>query len=184
MSQLSNLPEVLRELRHVRQVRQFVPGEVSDEQLQEILQVARWTGSSRNSQPWHFVVVTDRESLRDLSQIRGAINWVAAAPVAVAVVLDGDNLPSEIYDEGRVTERLLIAAHLVGLGAGTAWFGDEAQQRRAEEILQVPAGKLSRSLVAIGRATTSKDPRPGPTTGGRRPLSDLVSYNRFGEHQR
>lgn len=183
MSQLANLPDVLRELRRVRQVRQFVPGDVSEATLHEILQVARWTGSSRNSQPWHFVVVTDPERLQRLSQIRTAINWVATAPLAVALVLDGDNLPSEIYDEGRVTERLLIAAHLVGLGAGTAWFGDESQQQQAEEILGVPAGKLSRSLVAIGHTTTSKDPRPGPTTGGRRPLSDLVSYNRFGEHR-
>jgi len=94
-----------------------------DDVIAELLEIARWTGSSRNSQPWHFVVVTDKEQLRQLSQLRTPINWVADAPLAIVIVLDGESEMSEAYDEGRVTERLLIGARILGLGGGTAGLG-------------------------------------------------------------
>ena len=87
---------------------------------------------------------------------------------------------SEAYDEGRVSERLLIGAHLPGLGGGTAWFGDRAQQARGKEILGIPEEKTARSVVVLGYTTTSKDPRPGAAAGGRKPLAEVVSYGRFG----
>lgn len=180
MAALANAGEVLRELRRVRQVRQFQSDPVPDELVTELLEVARWSGSSRNSQPWHFIAVTDRERLRRLSQLRPPINWVAQAPLGIAIVLDGDAELSEVYDEGRVTERIMIGAHLLGLGAGVAWYGDDAQQRQAKEILGIPEERLARSIVAIGYSTTSKDPRPNPARGGRKPLSDITSYNRYG----
>lgn len=171
---------IAAEMRHVRQIRQYRPEVVPDEIIQELLEVARWTGSSRNTQPWHFVVLTDPEQLRRISQVRDAINWVATAPLAIAIVLNGQSETSEAYDEGRVTERLLLAARFFGIGGGTAWFGNAEQQRTAKEILGVPSDRATRSVVALGYPITSKDPRPNAVTGGRRPLSEIVSYNRLG----
>lgn len=172
--------EVARELRRVRQIRQYTPEAVSDDLIEELLQIARWTGSSRNSQPWHFIVITDREQLRRISEIRTPINWVAGAALAIAIVLNGASEASEAYDEGRVTERLLIGAHLLGLGGGTAWFGDAAQQAQGKAILGIPADRTARSVVTIGHPVTSKDPRPGAAAGGRKPLGEIVSRERFG----
>lgn len=149
---------------------------------QELLEIARWTGSSRNTQPWEFIVITDKEQLRQISQIRTPINWVADAPMAIAIVLAGGDAVSEAFDEGRVTERVLIAARLLGLGGGTAWFGDASQQEAAKRILGIPANRTARSVVVVGYPTTTKDHRPNPAVAGRRPLSELVSYDRFGEH--
>ncbi|HET9016350.1 MAG TPA: nitroreductase family protein [Thermomicrobiaceae bacterium] len=171
--------DVLGAMRRVRQTRQYRPEPVPGDLVRELLEVARWTGSSRNTQPWHFVVVTDREQLRRLSQLRTPINWVAAAPLGIAIVLDGDNPMSEVYDEGRATERLLIAATHLGLRGGVAWFGDADQERQAKEILGVPQERLARSVVAIGYSDTSQDPRPNRVTGGRRPLAEVASYDRF-----
>ena len=171
---------IARELRRVRQIRQYRPDHVPDEIVQELLEVARWTGSSRNTQPWHFIVLSDPEQRRRISDVRAAINWVAEAPLAIAIVLDGRSHLSEAYDEGRVTERLLDAARFFGLGGGTAWFGDDGQQRAARAILGVPEERVARSVVALGYPVTSADPRPNPTEGGRRPLSDLVSRNTYG----
>jgi len=181
MGTLANAGEVVKELRKVRQIRQYRPAPVPDEVLAELLQVARWTGSSRNTQPWHLIVVTDEELLRQISEIRPPIHWVAGAPLAIAIVLDGESLQSEAYDEGRVSERLLVAAHLLGLGGGTAWFGDESQRQRGKEILGIPAERMARSVVVLGYPVSSKDPRPGAVAGGRKPLSELVSYNRLGK---
>ncbi len=181
MGTLPNAREVTGELRKVRQIRQYRPEPVPDDVVAELLEIARWTGSSRNSQPWHFIVVTDKEQLRRISQLRPPIAWVAEAPLAIAIVLDGASDTAEAYDEGRVTERLLIGARLLGLGGGTAWFGDASQQQQAKEILGIPAERTARSVVALGYPTSTKDPRPGAAAGGRKPLSEIVSYGRLGQ---
>jgi len=112
--------------------------------------------------------------------LRPPINWVAGAPLAIAIVLDGKNEASEAYDEGRVTERLLIAAHARSLGGGVAWYGDDSQRAEAKEILGIPDDRVARSVVVIGYPISITDPRPNRAAPGRRPLSDLVSYNRWG----
>lgn len=180
----SNAAQVLEQIRKVRQIRQYRPEPVPAEALHELLEVARWTGSSRNTQPWHFIVVTDRETLRQISQLRPPINWVADAPLGIAIVLDGENPMSEAYDEGRVTERLLIAAQVLGLGGGVAWYGDASQQAEAKRILGIPEGRTARSIVTIGHPLSARDPRPNPARGGRKPLTEIVSYERYGQSRR
>jgi nitroreductase len=167
-------------MRKVRQIRQYQADSVPDEVVRDVLKVAQWTGSSRNTQPWHFVVLTDKEQLRKISQLRAPINWLAAAPLGIAIVLDGRGHPtSEAYDEGRVTERILIAAHTLGYGGGVAWFGDDAQQAEAKRVLGIPADRTARSIVMIGKPVSTKDPRPNRAAGGRKALSEIVSYERF-----
>ncbi len=179
MAAVANPREVTKEIRNVRQARLYKPDPVPADVLNELLEIARWTGSSRNTQPWEFIVVTDREQLRKISQIRTPINWVADAPLAIAIVLNGENPLSEAFDEGRVTERLLIGARLLGLGGGTAWFGDDVQQGAAKQILGIPEERTARSVVVLGYPTTTKDHRPNPAIAGRRPLAEMVSHERF-----
>ena len=168
MTTISDPRAVTREIRNVRQARLYKPDPVPEDVLNELLEIARWTGSSRNTQPWEFIVITDREQLRKISQVRTPINWVADAPLAIAIVLNGENPLSEAFDEGRVTERLLIGARLLGLGGGTAWFGDDAQQaqrsrswvsRRSE-----PRARSSSSATQRPPKTTARTPRP-PAAG-------------------
>jgi nitroreductase len=170
---------LIERIRTVRQIRQYAADPVPDEIVRDLLKVARWTGSSRNSQPWHFVVVTDKEQLRKISQLRAPINWLASAPLGIAIVLDGAIPISEAYDEGRITERILIAAHTLGYGGGVAWFGDDTQQAEAKRVLGVPRERTARSIVMIGRAISTKDPRPSARSGGRKPLSEIVSHDRY-----
>lgn len=172
---------VTRLVRTVRQIRQYKPDPVPDDALQQLLELARWTGSSKNTQPWHFIVVRDKERLRQLSQIRTPINWLAAAPLGIAIVLDGKLAQSEAYDEGRVSERLLIGAHNLGLGGGVAWWGDAGEQAKAKQILGIPEDRTARSMVMIGRPTSTADPRNPGRVGGRKPLDEVVSYEGFGK---
>ena len=163
----------------VRQIRRFSRDPVSDDAIAELLQIARWTGSWANSQPWHFVVIRDRDALRRISDLRPPMSWLADVPLAIAIVLDRAGT-SQAYDEGRVTERLLTGAHMLGLGAGVAWFGGDAEDAEAKRILDIPAGRTARSLVAIGHPTSGRDPILDMLPGGRKPLSELVSYERWG----
>jgi nitroreductase len=177
----ANSQEQARQLRKVRQARQYSPDTVPDDVLNELLEIARWTGSSRNTQPWHFIAITDKEQLRKISQLRTPINWVADAPLAIAIVLNGASDVAEAYDEGRVTERLMIGAKMLGLGGGIAWFGDADQEAEGKRILGIPAERFARSVVVLGYPTTHKDHRPNPAVAGRRPLSELISYDRLGQ---
>jgi nitroreductase len=172
---------VSRLVRTVRQIRQYKPEPLPDGALETLLELARWTGSSKNTQPWHFIVVRDKARLRELSQVRTPINWLAAAPLGIAIVLDGKLPHSEAYDEGRVSERLLIGAHNLGLGGGVAWWGDADQQAKAKQILGIPEDRTARSMVMIGRPMSTADPRNPGRVGGRKPLEEVVSYEGFGE---
>ena len=174
----THVPELIRT---VRQARQYAPRPVPDDVIDTLLEVARWTGSARNTQPWHFVVITDKEQLLRISQLRTPINWVAEAPLGIGIVLDGVNAAGEAYDEGRVTERLLIAARSLGLGGGVAWYGDADQQAEGKRILGIPAERIARSVVIIGYPTSTKDPRPNAAAGGRKEQSEIISYNRWGQ---
>lgn len=171
-------------VRTVRQIRRFSPEPVPDGALRKFLQVARWTGSSKNTQPWHFIVVTDKELLRRIGRIRAPIAWVEGAPLGIAIVLDGARPTTETYDEGRVSERLLIAAHSLGLGGGVAWYGDASQEAEAKRILGIPEDRIAHSMVLIGHPVSRTDPRPGRAAAGRKPLSEVVSYGRWGEKRR
>lgn len=109
--------------------------------------------------------------------MRDAIRWAATAPLAIVLVLDPAHPVDGAFDEGRVTERLMIGAQLLGLGAGTAWFGNEEQQAAAKRLLGVPADRTMRSMVAIGHPDPAVDRVTG--RGGRKPLADLVSFERM-----
>lgn len=171
----------ITQMNHARQIRQYQPDPVPEALIDELLHIARWTGSSRNTQPWHFIVIDDKDELRQLSALRTPINWLASAPLAIAIVLDGTGgVESEAYDEGRVTERIMIGARILGLGSGVAWFLEDDKEAEAKRILGVPPGRELRSVVAIGYPITSKDPRPNPAQGGRKSLAEIVSRNRMG----
>jgi nitroreductase len=168
-------------LRRLRSVRLFRPEPVPPPVLDDILAVARWTGSSRNAQPWELIVVTDPAALRAMGAIEGQgnVRFLTDAPLALAILLDGDNPVDETYDEGRMTERIMLAAAAHGLGSNMAWFND-AGARQVRAILGFPERKVFRSAIAIGYpdedALRARLPRPQP----RKPLDQIVSWEQWG----
>lgn len=171
---MTNAASITAFLRDLRQVRQFTDEPVPDHVLTDILEVARWTGSAKNTQPWHFLVIRDRETIQELAGMGNFTAFIAGAPLAIGVVLNGDNARTEPYDHGRVEERIMLAAKAHGLGSGTAWYDPEA----IREILGVPEPYELRSLVGIGYPAGG-DNRARSVSGGRRSLEDLVRHERF-----
>ena len=171
-------------IRRVSQIRQYTPEPVPDAVIDQLLELARWTGSAKNGQPWHFIVVRDKDRLKKIAALRPNINWLAGAPLGIAIVLEGTEPMFDAYDEGRLTERLLTGATLLGYGGGTAWFGGPKQDAEAKRILGVPDDRTARQIVMIGRPKSRSDPRPSGPKRGRKPLADLVSFDRFGAPRR
>ena len=180
MRVLSPFVNALRSIRRVSQIRQYTNDPVPDEVIDQLLELARWTGSSRNMQPWQFIVVRDKGKLKELSSLRPNINWAADAPVAIAIVMEPNSGTQGAYDEGRLTERILTGATMLGYGGGVAWFGESQHEASAKRTLGVPEDKVARQMVMIGKPKTRDDPRGYGPKRGRRPLSEIVHFERFG----
>lgn len=172
--------EIVRPLLRVRQIRQFTDEAPTDEQLAALADVARWSGSSKNTQPWRFIVIRDRDVLlriheAGLPQTRS----LATALAAIAIVLpDEEDAISHAFDEGRAAERMLIAASFLGLGAGIAWIFPWVQPLVAE-LLRLPTGRFVRTIVVLGNPTDeARAPKSAPGKA-RLPREDVVFEGRW-----
>lgn len=176
-----SVEERIEWLRTLRQSRQFMDQTIPADVLDDLLEVARWSGSSKNTQPWEFIVIDDRDTLRQLSEQGAFTQFIAGAALAIVLVLDGAAPRSEAYDEGRVSERLMLAAKAHGLGSGTGWFSTDEAQTGVRKLLGIPEGKDIWSAVAFGYADENAAQRASSVSGGRKPLAKIVSYGRYGE---
>ena len=172
---------VLRDLRRTRQVRAFEPTPVDDRTLDALADVARWTGSSSNTQPWRFIVITEPATLRGLHeaglpQTRG----LAAAPAAIAIVLPSEpgRAVHDAYDDGRVAERLLIAARMLDLGAGISWIREDVRPAAAE-LLGLPGDRMVRTVVQLGHPTAAARESKSAPGEARLPRAETVLRERW-----
>lgn len=170
--------DITRLLRRVRQTRDFRPDPVPEAALRDILEVARWTGSASNRQPWTFIVVTDPATRRAIAEIATNTPHVGIAPVVVCVALEPRGIETDNFDEGRLAERIMAAAAAHGLDSGIGRARREAQEAIAA-LLGVPDGLVVRTMVSIGRATDAGAVPKTPRGEARRPLDELVRRERF-----
>src|SRR5262245_58474095 len=138
-----NPAEKIEFLRKLRTVRRFTDQPVPQQAIDDLLMVARWSGSAKNKQPWVFVVVQDRETIQQLSEAEGTARHLSGAPLAIVLVMDGDpdQVQQETYDEGILSQRLQLAADAHGLGSAIGWFKG-AGRDRVKELLGIPPERL------------------------------------------
>lgn len=132
-----------------RNVRSFTDQPVSAEHLDRILEAGRRSPSASNTQPWDFILVTERGQLQELSKVWRGAGHVASAAAAIALIL-GDN--PEVgrraqFDLGQATMCMMIAAADLGIGSGHAGVGDQDLARR---LLGLPGDKMCAFLIALG----------------------------------
>ncbi len=161
-------------LRGLRQRRRYADQPIPDDVLTDLLQVARWTGSAKNTQPWDFVVVRDRDHLQTLSTSGDFAGFLAGVDTTIVLAMHPNHTP---YDEGRVSERIMLLADAYGLGSGTGWFSPDGS-KEVKRLLGIPDEMIVRSAVGLGYPDRSVPDRP-PIAGGRRPFEDVVHYGRF-----
>ena len=157
-------------------MRQFTSEPVADEDLMALAEVARWSGSSRNSQPWRFILVRDVALMRQIAeaghpQTRSLSTAVAA--MAVSLPDEEGRTTSLAYDDGRVAERVLIGASMLGLGAGIAWVRSDVR-KDIGDMLGIRDGRFVRTIMAIGHPSAGARAPKSPPGGARLPLDDLV----------
>ena len=179
MESLQPSPETYTRIVGLRVVRSFRPEAIENDQVAKILEAGRWTGSSKNTQPWHFVVLTDPGDRQRLAECGSFTGPLVGAPLAIAIVRvpgGGD------FDIGRVAQNMMEAAGALGIGSCPVTLHREACARK---LLDIPDDHGCRFGVAVGYPNfeVEQQVRAGIRTAiprGRKPLAELVSYGRFG----
>lgn len=166
-------------LRGLRAVRDFRPDPVPDAALADILEVARWSGSASNRQPWAFVVVRDRATLRALAAAEGYAAHLAGAALGIVLVMAGKNHEQETYDEGRLGERIMLAAAAHGIGSSIGWLRGTGPDT-VKNLLAIPPDRTVRTVISAGYTDDEARRARGPRPDARKPLSELVHDERFG----
>jgi nitroreductase len=158
---------ILDLIRTKRAVREFKDERVPEEIVREILEAGRLAQSSKNDQPWHFVVIRDRETLRQLSTCGRYAGHLAGADFAVALVIQ----PGYDFDMGQAAAYMQLAAWDRGVGSCIAsmWEPD-----RAKEILGIPADRQFDTALSFGYPAK----KPGKIKD-RRPLEEIVFRERW-----
>jgi nitroreductase len=160
----------------IRVVRHFADTPIERAELDRILNAGRRTGSSKNEQTWAFIVLRDREHLRELATVGPYAGHLAGASVAVALVTPDPATPSQLWDLGRAAQSMVLAAWELGIGSVPATVYEHALAHR---LLGLPDDRRCDYLLSFGYpADPSKLTAPN-RAGGRRSLSELVHEERW-----
>src|SRR5215203_3772430 len=166
-------------LRTLRAVRSFRPDPVPEEVIDDILEVARWSGSASNRQPWEIILVRERDTLHSLASVDGYAGHLARAPLGIVLVMAGDRTEQETYDEGRLSERIMLAAYAHGVGSSIGWIVGQGRDA-AKELLGISEHKVVRTAISLGYPDEqARRPRSGRGPA-RKPLGEMVHQERYG----
>jgi len=165
-------------IRSRRNVRSYADRAIPEEDVRRIAEAAWRTPSSMNQQAWTFVIVTDRDVLRELAGVWRYAAHVADAAAAVALVApqatDPDTRETYQYDLGQATMSIMLAAADLGIGSCHAAVDDQDLARR---LLDVPPDQRVEWLLSLGY------PLDRPLTPIARPerraIDDVVRFERW-----
>jgi nitroreductase len=152
--------EIYKAIMTRRSTRQFTEEAVSQQQSHLLLQAAMQAPSARNTQPWHFVVIDEREIMKQIAGFHPYAAMLVHAPLAFTVC--GDLTIEQSVDYlalncAAATENILLAAH--GLNLGAVWLGIYPRTERMtklSQLLKLPQSIVPISLIAIGHPAEKK----------------------------
>jgi nitroreductase len=173
--------EVEEAVSRMRVIRHFRPEPLAADDLRAILEAGRHTGSSKNLQRWHFIVVQDRERLTQLSAVGAFAGHLAGGAAAVALVTPDPNAPgaslSITWDSGRAAQSMMLAAWGRGIGSVPATVYD---QELCRQILHYPDDLHCEYVLDFGYPASEKLIERPPRPGGRLAMDDVVFYEIWG----
>ena len=163
--------DVFEAIRTMLAVRAYQDKPVPEATLRRVVEAGRLTGSAKNAQPWHFVVVQERETLRQLGKLArtGAHTAQAAAAIVVAV----DKSPFAVSDASRAIQSMLLAAWGDGVGGNWVGFGGLEEVRA---LLGIPSSLDVLAILPLGYPVGVV----GRGKKRRKPLGAVAHRERYG----
>jgi nitroreductase len=143
-----------------RSIRAYTDERLTESEITSLLQAGMAAPSANNRQPWHMVVVTDKDMLKALADVHSYGKMLPHA--ALAIVICGDPSLSDwwVQDCSAATENILVAA--AGLGLGGVWLGCHGRPEREQAIrglLDIPDHVGVLCIISIGHPGERKEPR-------------------------
>jgi nitroreductase len=166
--------DVFEAVRTVLAVRRFQDKAVTDEVVRRIVDAAHLTGSSRNLQPWHFIVVRERDLLRQLGSMAPSGPYIADAAFAVIVVIEESIF--SVSDGSRAIQSMVLTAWAEGVGSN--WVGFTGRYDEVKGLLGIPAEMDILAMVPFGYPV---DTSLGKGKKNRKPFDEVVYKERFGQ---
>ncbi len=163
--------DVFETVRTVLAVRAFQAKPVPPETVRRIVQAAHLTASSKNGQPWHFIVVQKKETLQKLGALARTGPYSAEAPLAIAVVIE-DSVYA-VSDASRAIQSMVLTAWSEGIGSN--WVGFKGLDE-VKSLLGVPAGMDILAILPFGYPAKAV----GKGKKQRKPFSQVVNLEKFG----
>jgi nitroreductase len=173
--------ELLDLIRERRTIRRFTEEDVSEDQVETLLEMAMCAPNRLNKQPWHFVVIRNKELQKLIADKYQVRPYVEQAPVVIAVGANPSESPTWMMDISAAAENLLLAATALGLGG--AWFGAPDTVLWAEtesltrDALGIPPHIRIPTMLAIGHPAEERPPHGKHD----RFIRSKVHYGRWGE---
>jgi nitroreductase len=165
--------DVIDAARTVLAVREYRDDPIPEEVVQRIVEAGRLTGSSQNGQPWHFVVVTARNTLRRVGSAVPHGRYTAEAPVAITVAVERSSRFG-LSDASRAIQSMILTAWDEGVGSNWTGFSGMEEVR---SILGIPEEYDVVAVVPFGYPAR----RLGRGRKNRKPLAEVASRERFGQ---
>jgi nitroreductase len=162
---------VLECVRGRIETREFKSDPVPEAVLQKILEAGRWSPSQRNRQPWHFIVVQERETLKQLGAMAPSGPYLADAPLAIAVATEGARVP--LVDGTRAISSMQLAAWEEGLGS--CWVGG-VDRDAVKRLLGIPEACELITVLPFGYPTDAAK----RLRKRRKPLEQMAHRERYG----
>lgn len=156
-----NIMELLDGIFTRRSIRKYTAQKVSKDQIDTLIKAGMYAPSARNQQPWHFIVLTDRELLIRVQDVHPYAKMLNEAQLAILVCGDETLELSKGYwvvDCSAATQNILLAAH--GLGLGAVWLGLHPREERKNDIrklFNLPNHIQPLSLISVGYPDETKE---------------------------
>jgi nitroreductase len=165
--------EVFDAVRTVLAVRSYQDKPIPRETVKRIVEAGRLTASSMNGQPWHFIVVENRDMLRQLGGMLRTGPYVAQAPLTVVVAIQKTQFA--VSDASRAIQSMILAAWSEGVGSN--WVGFIGGLDSIKPLLNIPKDIDVLAVVPFGYPEKSL----GRGKKQRKPVGEVVHRGKFGE---
>ena len=164
--------DVFEAIRTILAVRRYQDRPVPEATLRRIVEAGRLTASAKNLQPWHFIVVQDRKTLRRLGALALTGPYVAQAPLAIVVAVD--RTPFAVSDASRAIHAMLLTAWADGVGSNWVGFGGLEE---IKPLLDIPAALDVLAILPFGYPVDAL----GRGKKRRKPLGAVAHRERHGQ---
>jgi len=171
------LMNVSEAIRMKRAVRKFQEKPLPEEIIHAILNAGRRSQSSKNSQPWQFIAIQDRDTLKALSECGTWAGHLAGAALGVAILTPDPSEKFQImFDAGQAAAYMQLAAWELGVGSVPASI---YEPEKAREFLGFPEDQHLRIALSFGYPAEGDALTATPQKGGRHGLEDIVHWEKW-----